>query len=201
MATCLSWPTSSGTVVVLGPLETVIVTVEPLVACVPAVGALVGDDALRVSSRRARSWTSTCESGLLERRLRVCPPTSRRTLGTATCLAPLETSRTTSVPSTTCSPAGGSWPMTLPDRLLREDLVLRRLQVDVVQRLHGVPVVHPDHVRAPTSSAVPSRRAASRGRLSGSAFRRSGSGRSPGLSRRLRSAARSTSGSSPACPG
>jgi hypothetical protein len=38
MATCLSWPISSGTVVVLGPLETVIETVEPFVAWVPPSG-------------------------------------------------------------------------------------------------------------------------------------------------------------------
>ena len=113
IATCLSWPTSSGTVAVLGPLETVIVTVEPFAAWVPPSGlwSETMPSGRRVGRRaRGRRPAKPAASSVAFASASDIPTT----FGTSTCLAPLETSRTISVPSTTSLPAGGSWATTWP---------------------------------------------------------------------------------------
>ena len=96
----------------LGPLETVMVTVEPFDAWVPPSGLWSETMPSGVESEGAlvdETANPACSSVVLASSSDI--PT---TFGTATCLAPRETSRTISVPSTTCSPAGGSCEMTFP---------------------------------------------------------------------------------------
>src|SRR4051812_45077490 len=110
-----------------------------------AVGALIRDDALWGRVRRGVRGRDR-ESRLLKRRRRVVLGHSDdawdgNLLGPSgdveDDLRPLD------------DLLAGGWILRddLPDRFLGEDLVLRRRQVGIVQRLYGVAVVHPDHVR------------------------------------------------------
>src|SRR5690242_7182382 len=105
---------TSGTWLVVGPLETLSVIVEPFGWKLPADGlspTTVSFGWSESTSFRATANPAACSSEL------ACSNGSPITEGTPTGATPFETLIRTTVPSTTFAPAFGNWPVTWPDGL------------------------------------------------------------------------------------
>src|SRR5437764_1221038 len=134
------WPTTFGTAICAGPLETTRLTAEPLATLVPAVG---------LSLMTLPAATVLLDCIVTVPRVRPAPvmalvaadcvwPT---TFGTAICAGPLETTRLTAEPLATLVPAVGLSLMTLPAATVLLDCIVT------------VPTVRPAPVMALVAAA------------------------------------------------
>src|SRR5205823_14859759 len=111
-AACV-WPTTFGTAICAGPLETTRLTAEPLATLVPAVGlSLMTLPAATVLLDCIVTAPTVRPAPVMALAAAACVwPT---TFGTATCGGPLETTRLTAEPPATLVPADGLSLMTSP---------------------------------------------------------------------------------------
>src|SRR5947208_2286935 len=138
-AACV-WPTTFGTAICAGPLETTRLTGEPLATFVPAGGlSLMTLPAATVLLDCIVTAPTVRPAPVMALAAAACVwPT---TFGTAICAGPLETTRLTGEPLATFVPAGGLSLMTLPEATVLLDCIVT------------APTVRPAPVRALAAAA------------------------------------------------